>query len=61
MWFFSLSNAIFYISAISVDEYNLFYIEFDFVLSLLVNVCHEMNKVCEILLFCVFCEENRYM
>lgn len=53
--------AIFYISAISVDEYDLFYIEFDFVLSLLVNVCHEMNKVHEILLFCVFYEENRYM
>lgn len=57
--FFSI--AIFYISAISVDEYDLFYIEFDFVLSLLVNVYHEMNKVHEILLFCVFYEENRYM
>lgn len=59
MFFFS--NAIFYISAISVDEFDLFYIEFDFVLSLLVNVCHEMNKVGEILLLYVFCEENRYM
>lgn len=58
MCFFS--NAIFYISAISVDEFDLFYIEFDFVLSL-VNVCHEMNKVGEILLLYVFCEENRYM
>lgn len=57
--FFSI--AIFYISAISVDEYDLFYIELDFVLSLLVNVYHEMNKVHEILLFCVFYEENRYM
>lgn len=58
MFFFIV---IFYILVISVDEYDLFYIEFDFVLFFFVNVCYEMNKVYEILLFCVFYEENRCM